>query len=110
MGVGWVREVLCPAVDRANSELKPEDVALRLDVNLDPRSTNHAHADLWFCELGDGHGRTGAKYSLNVVDRKVWLYKEGVPGRMLGDVESCRSEVIEALMREAAKEFGTQLR
>jgi hypothetical protein len=80
VGAAWVGKVLSPEVDRANFELEPEKVALRLDVNLDPRSTNHAHADLWFCELGEGHRRTGAKYSLNVVNRKVWLYKTGAPG------------------------------
>ena len=110
VGATWVRKVLSPEVDRANFELEPEKVALRLDVNLDPRSTNPAHADLWFCELGEGHRRTGDKYSLNVVDRKVWLYKTGAPGRVLGNIGDCGSDVIEALMREAAKEFGTQVR
>jgi hypothetical protein len=104
-----VREVLSPEVERANSELKPEEVALSLDVNLDPRSTNHAHADLWFCELGDGNRRTGPKYSLNVIDRKVWLYKAGAPGRVLGNLEACGSEVVEAFLRDAAKEFGAQV-
>jgi hypothetical protein len=110
VGVGWVRDVLCPEVDRANSELLPEGVALRLNVNLDSRSTNHAHADLWFCELGDGHRRNGTRYSLNVIDRSVWLYKGAAPGRTLGEIEGCGSEVIQALLREGAQEFGAQLR
>jgi hypothetical protein len=79
-GAVWVRKVLSSGVDRANVELDPEKVALL--VNLDPPKTNHAHADLWFFELGEGHRRTGPKYSLNVVCRKVWLYESGVPGRV----------------------------
>jgi hypothetical protein len=43
-GAEWVRVVLIPAIERGNVELQPERVAIRLDLNLDPRSTNHAHA------------------------------------------------------------------
>src|SRR3954463_7544925 len=51
-GAEWVRRVLVPAIERANTELQPVDVAFKLDLNLDPRSTNHAHADFWLSELG----------------------------------------------------------
>ena len=39
----------------------------------------------------------------------MWLYKTGAPERVLGDIEDCGSDVIEPLLREAAKEFGTRV-
>lgn len=48
-----------------------------MDVNLDPRSTDHPHAGFWFCELGDGPRRTGAKYSLNVIDQRCGCTSPG---------------------------------
>jgi hypothetical protein len=77
-GAAWVREVLGPAIERGNAELKPENVAFQLDVNLDPRSTNHAHADFWLSEMGEGQRAVGPKCSINVVGgQTVWLYKPG---------------------------------
>jgi hypothetical protein len=109
-GACWVRQVLEPTIERANSELKPEEVEVRLDLNLDPRSTNHAHADFWFSELREGHRRMGPKYSLNVRGQEVWLFKAGQPGRVLGYIKNCHAAFIEGLLRESAKEFGAQLR
>jgi hypothetical protein len=63
-GVEWVRNVLVPAMEQGNSELQQHRVAIRLDLNLDSRSTNHAHADFWFIETG---GQEGPKYSINVL-------------------------------------------
>src|SRR6266478_997480 len=62
-GVEWVRNLLVPAVEQGNSELQEHHIAIRLDLNLDRRSTNHAHADFWFIETG---GQEGPKYSINV--------------------------------------------
>jgi hypothetical protein len=107
-GAQWVRRILTPAIEQANTDLKPEDVGIQLDVNLDPRSTNHAHADFWLSELGDGHRAVGPKYSVNVVGGQiVWLYKAGAPGRVLGTVGRCGPDDIQALLRDAAEEFGT---
>ena len=41
-GVEWVRNLLVPAVEQGNSELQEHHIAIRLDLNLDRRSTNHA--------------------------------------------------------------------
>lgn len=105
-GVEWVRGVLVPAIDDANAELEAEHIAFRLDLNLDPRSTNHAHADLWLSESGDGQRRHGPKYSINVISGSVWLYKAGAPGRILGSPEQCGPHEIESLLRDATEEFG----
>ena len=76
----WVRNFLVSAVEQGNSELQEHHIAIRLDLNLDRRSTNHAHADFWFIESG---GQEGPKYSINVRGgREVWLYKAGAPGRV----------------------------
>jgi hypothetical protein len=102
-----VQDVLVPTVQRANAELEPEGVVVRLDLNLDPRSTNHAHADLWLSELCDGDRKVGPKYSFNVRRREVWLYKAGEPGRSLGDMSQYGPQGIEGLLRDAAGEFGS---
>ena len=110
-GAEWVRRVLVPAIERANTELQPVDVAFNLDLNLDSRSTNHAHADFWLSELGDGQRAVGPKYSMNVLDgQNVWLYKPGVPGRDLGNVDRYGPEEIELLLQDAAEEFGMMAR
>src|SRR6266508_3323835 len=86
-GVEWVRNLLVPAVEQGNRELQEHYIAIRLDLNLDRRSTNHAHADFWFIETG---GQEGPKYSINVRGgREVWLYKAGAPGRVLGTTDAC---------------------
>ena len=39
IGVDWVKQVLKPAVEEADAALRPHGVAVRLDLNLDRRST-----------------------------------------------------------------------
>ena len=106
-GAEWVRQVLVPAITEGNAELQPEHVAFQLDLNLDPRSTNHAHADFWLTEIKEGHRAVGPKYSINVLGgQDVWLYKPGAPGRELGSIDRCGSAEIQTLLLEAAEEFG----
>jgi hypothetical protein len=103
-GVEWVRDILVPAMEQGNSELQQHRVAIRLDLNLDSRSTNHAHADFWFIETG---GQEGPKYSINVLGgREVWLYKAGAPGRVLGTTDNWGDDQLRELLCGAAKEFG----
>jgi hypothetical protein len=103
-GVEWVRNFLVPAVEQGNSELQQHHIAIRLDLNLDSRSTNHAHADFWFIETG---GQEGPKYSINVLGgREVWLYKAGAPGRVLGTTDNWGDDQLRNLLCGAAKEFG----
>jgi hypothetical protein len=84
--VEWVRNFLVPAIEQGNSELQQHRVAIRLELNLDSRSTNHAHADFWFVET---EGQEGPKYSINVLGgREVWLYKAGAPGGVLGTTDN----------------------
>jgi hypothetical protein len=84
---------------------------LQLDLNLDPRSTNHAHADFWLSELGEGQRAVGPKYSVNVLGGKnVWLYKPGAPGRDLGTLDRCGPDAIQTLLQDAAQEFGGMAR
>ena len=106
-GAHWVQQVLIPAISEGNAELEPEHVAFQLDLNLDPRSTNHAHADFWLSEIKEGQRAVGPRYSINVLGgRNVWLYKHGAPGRELGTIARCGSAEIRALLLEAAEEFG----
>ena len=106
-GAEWVRVVLVPAIERGNVELQPERVASGSILISIRRSTNHAHADFWLSETGEGHCATGPKYSINIIDgQSVRLYKPGEPGRDLGDVAQCGPEAIGELLREAAEEFG----
>ena len=106
-GAEWVRQVLVPAITEGNAELQPEHVAFQLDLKLDPRSTNHAHADFWLTEIKEGHRAVGPKYSINVLGgQDVWLYKPGAPGRELGSIDRCGSAEIQTLLLEAAEEFG----
>ena len=99
-GAEWIRQVLVPAIDRGNAELQPLHIAFQLDLNLDPRSTNHAHADFWLSELGEGQRAVGPKYSVNVLGGKnVWLYKPGAPGRDLGALDRCGPDAIPTLLQ-----------
>jgi len=110
-GAEWIRQVLVPAIDRGNAELQPLHIAFQLDLNLDPRSTNHAHADFWLSELGEGQRAVGPKYSVNVLGGKnVWLYKPGAPGRDLGTRDRCGPDAIQTLLQDAAQEFGGMAR
>jgi hypothetical protein len=106
-GAEWVRRVLIPAIERGNPELEPEHVAFQLDLNLDPRSTNHAHADFWLSETGEGQRAVGPKHSINILGgQSVWLFKAGGPGRELGTIDRCGSDEIQILLQNAAEEFG----
>lgn len=110
-GAEWVRQVLVPAIEQGNAELHGVDVAFQLDLNLDPRSTNHAHADFWLSELGEGQRAVGPKYSINVLGgQNVWLYKPGAPGRDLGTADRCGPDAIHTLLQDAAEEFGRMAR
>ena len=110
-GADWVRRVLVPTIDRGNAELQPVHVAFQLDLNLDPRSTNHAHADFWLSELGEGQRAVGPKYSINVLGgQHVWLYKPGAPGRDLGTIDRCGPDAIQTLLQDAAEELGRMAR
>ena len=109
-GAEWVNNILIPAIEQGNAELQPENVAFQLDHNLDPRSTNHAHADFWLAEMGEGQRAPGPRYSINVIGgQTVWLYKPGVPGHVLGTLEQCGPDTVGELLRRAAEEFGKQL-
>jgi hypothetical protein len=106
-GADWVRQVLIPAITEGNAELEPEHVAFQLDLNMDPRSTNHAHADFWLSEVKEGQRAVGPRYSINVLGGfNIWLYKHGAPGRELGTIDRCGFAEIRALLLEAAEEFG----
>ena len=63
-GADWVRQVLEPAIKQGNADLGPAQVSFQLDVNLDPQSTNHAHADFWLTENREGQPAVGPKYSI----------------------------------------------
>jgi len=112
-GAAWVETVLVPAVKRANEEMQGSGAALRLDLNLDHRSTNHPHCDFWFVQTDCPSGQTydGPKYSINVTaDCEVRLYKSGAPGRSLGMIAAVGPNEIRELLREAAKEYGALFR
>jgi hypothetical protein len=64
-GAAWVARVLVPAIEQGNAELEPERAAFRLDLNLDPHSTNHAHAEFWLAEL-DGRRAQGQMSSAGI--------------------------------------------
>ena len=109
-GVDWVQNVLVPAINKGNEELRQHDIAFRVDLNLDRRSTNHAHADFWLSEISSPQPVNGPRYSINVIGgRTVWLYRPGVPGHILGTLEECGPEAIQQLLGKAAEEFGKQL-
>lgn len=110
-GAGWVRDVLVPAIERANGELQPERIAFATDLNLDPRSTPHAHADFWLTTLSDGLRAAGARHSLNVIDGEiVMLYRPGAPGQALGTIAECGPDAVRDLLRRAVQAFGEQLK
>jgi hypothetical protein len=112
IGVDWVEQVLKPAVEEADAALQPHGVAVRLDLNLDRRSTNHAHADFWLVQTHTASGQSydGPKHSLNVVGRDIMLYKTGAPGRSLGTTDTVGVNEIKDLLRRAAEEYGTLFR
>jgi hypothetical protein len=74
VGAEWVRNVLVPAIEAGNTELRPENIAFQLDLNLDHRSTPHPHADFWLTEIGGDAGAVGPRHSINVKQEgAVWL-------------------------------------
>jgi hypothetical protein len=86
-------------------------IAFQLDLNLDPRSANHPHADFWLSERGEGQRAVGPKYSVNVLGgQNVGLYKPGAPGRDLGILDRCGPDAIQTLLQDAAEEFGRMAR
>jgi hypothetical protein len=106
-GASWVREILLESIGRANFDLRSEGVEFKVDVNLEPQSTNHAHADFWLASFGEGCSATGPKYSINVIEGQiVWLYKAGAEGRALGTISEFGPDRTETLLREAVEEFG----
>ena len=112
-GVAWVETVLEPGLKLADEEMQGSGAALRHDLNLDRRSTNHPHCDFWFVQTDcpSGQSYDGPKYSINVTaDCEIRLYKTGTPGRSLGSVDAVGPNEIKELLREAAKEYGTLYR
>ena len=108
-GVNWVQEVLLPAIKRANSELHPHGILIRHDLNLDRRSTNHAHADFWLSELESSQQiAPGPKYSINVIGDEVRLYKAHAQSESLGTIQHCDSEMIGELLVKAVRDYGSQ--
>jgi hypothetical protein len=112
-GAAWVEAVLVPAVKQANEEMQGSGAALRLDLNLDHRSTNHPHCGFWFVQTDSPSGQVydGPKYSINVTGQgDIWLYKSGAPGRTLGTISAVGPTEIRALLREAAQAYGALYR
>jgi hypothetical protein len=112
IGVDWVEQVLKPAVKEADAALRPHGVSVRLDLNLDHSSTNHAHADFWLVQTQTASGQSydGPKHSLNVVGRDIMLYKTGAPGRALGTTDTVGANEVKDLLRQAAEEYGSLFR
>jgi hypothetical protein len=112
LGVDWVERVLKPAVEEADATLRPHGVGVRLDLNLDHRSTNHAHADFWLVQTQTASGQSydGPKHSINVVGRDIMLYKTGALGRSLGTTDAVGANEVKDLLRQAAEEYGTLFR
>ena len=112
LGVDWVETVLKPAVNEADAALRPHGVGVRLDLNLDRRSTNHAHADFWLVQTHTASGQSydGPKYSISVIGRDIMLYKTGADGRSLGTTDTVGANEVRNLLRQAAEEYGTLFR
>jgi hypothetical protein len=112
LGVDWVETVLKPAVEQADAALRPHGVGVRLDLNLDRRSTSHAHADFWLVQTQTASGQSydGPKYSVIVSGRDIMLYKTGADGRSLGTTDTVGANEIRDLLRRAAEEYGTLFR
>ncbi|EJW11160.1 hypothetical protein A33M_3421 [Rhodovulum sp. PH10] len=108
-GVRWAREVLLPAIERADAELVPSRIRFVVDTNLDPRSTNHAHVDFWLAPLEhDGTTPQGQRHSINVRDGEVWLYRQGADGENLGRVDAVDAARCEKMLARAAQDYGRQ--
>jgi hypothetical protein len=103
-GAAWVETMLIPNIRQAASALEAHGVTIRLDTNLDRRSTNHAHADFWLATKDNS--TQGPKYSINVLGDVIMLYKAGASGRSLGAVDKIGAAELDALLASAAEEFG----
>ncbi|NVO16587.1 MAG: hypothetical protein HXX10_21375 [Rhodoplanes sp.] len=109
-GTEWARTVLLPAIENANADLAQAHVTFRVDTNLDPHSTNHAHVDFWLVPLGGepaGGAPHGIRHSINVRDgRDVWLFRHGESGENLGTIDSVGPAQCETMLARAAGEYG----
>ena len=104
-GAAWVETMLIPSIRLAASALlEAHGVTIRLDTNLDRRSTNHAHADFWLATKDNS--TQGPKYSINVLGDVIMLYKAGASGRSLGAIDKIGAAELDALLASAAEEFG----
>src|ERR1700720_4313902 len=103
-GAAWVETMLVPSIHQAASALEVHGVTIRLDTNLDRKSTNHAHADFWLATKDNS--TQGPKYSINVLGDVIMLYKAGASGRTLGAIDKIGAAELDALLASAAEEFG----
>lgn len=112
LGVNWIETVFIPTVTQADEALREHGVGVRHDLNLNRSSTNHPHADFWLIQTATKSGQSydGPKYSFNVIDRDIMLYKPGASGRSLGSIDGFGPDQLNDLLREAAEEFGEKFR
>jgi hypothetical protein len=103
-GAAWVETILIPTIRQAAFTLEAHGVTIRLDTNLDRRSTNHAHADFWLATKDNSI--QGPKYSINVLGDGIMLYKTGASGRSLGAIDIFGTAELNVLLASAAEEFG----
>ena len=106
-GAAWVETMLVPSIHQAASVLEAHGVTIRLDTNLDRKSTNHAHADFWLATKDNS--LQGPKHSINVLSDVIMLYKPGASGRSLGAIDTFGPAELDALLASAAKEFGQMM-
>ena len=100
-GAAWVETILIPSIRQAASTLEAHGVTIRLDTNLDRRSTNHAHADFWLATKDNS-----IQGPINVLGNGIMLYKTGASGRNLGAIDTFGTAELNALLASAAEEFG----
>ena len=89
-GAAWVETMLVPSIHQAASVLAAHGVTIRLDTNLDRKSTNHAHADFWLATKDNS--LQGPKHSINVLSD--------------GAIDIFGTAELNALLASAAEEFG----
>jgi hypothetical protein len=106
-GAAWVETMLVPSIHQAASVLEAHGVTIRLDTNLDRKSTNHAHADFWLATKDNS--LQGPKHSVNVLSDVIMLYKAGASGRRLGAIDTFGPAELDALLASAAEEFGQMM-
>ena len=106
-GAAWVETMLVPSIHQAASVLEAHGVTIRLDTNLDRKSTNHAHADFWLATKDNS--LQGPKHSINVLSDVIMLYKAGASGRRLGAIDTFGPAELNALLASAAEEFGQMM-